>query len=152
MDSSGSDRGTTITAALIVGSNCSIANVGDSRTYLLRDGKLNQITRDHSLVAKLVASNQIKPSEVRSHPRRNQILRTLGDKPGVEVDIFTKTLHTGDQLLLCSDGLWEMVLDDAISAIMMNSRTPQAACDQLIETANAEGGEDNISVIVIWVE
>jgi serine/threonine protein phosphatase PrpC len=149
---SGHDRGTTITAALIVGETCSIANVGDSRTYLVRDGSMTPITKDHSLVASLVASNMIKPSEVRSHPQRNQIYRTLGDKLEVEVDIFTETLVPGDQLLLCSDGLWEMVLDDEIVKILQASRTPQSACDRLIEAANNGGGEDNISVIVIWLE
>jgi serine/threonine protein phosphatase PrpC len=150
--STGRDRGTTITAALIVGETCSVANVGDSRTYLLRGDQLTQTTQDHSLVASLVASNMLKPSEVRSHPQRNQILRTLGDKPEVEVDIFQKTLRPGDQLMLCSDGLWEMVLDDGITKILRSARTPQSACDRLIEAANAGGGEDNISVIVIWIE
>jgi len=149
---SGRDRGTTITAALIVGETCSVANVGDSRTYLVRNGTMTPITKDHSLVASLVASNMIKPSEVRSHPQRNQIYRTLGDKPEVEVDIFTETLVPGDQLLLCSDGLWEMVLDDEIAKILQASRTPQSACDRLIEAANNGGGEDNISAIVVWLE
>ncbi len=149
---SGSDRGTTITAALIVGNTCTIANVGDSRTYLMRGNRLEQITQDHSVVAKLVASGMITPAEVRSHPQRNQIFRTLGDKPQVEVDIFQKTLAPGDQLLLCSDGLWEMVLDQDIGKVMINARTPQSACDRLIEAANAGGGDDNISVIVVWLE
>jgi protein phosphatase len=150
--SRGRDRGTTITAALIIGETCAVANVGDSRTYLMRENYLNQITQDHSLVASLVASNMIEPSEVRSHPQRNQIYRTLGDKPEIEVDIFQRTLEPGDQLILCSDGLWEMVLDDAMANILQNSRTPQSACDRLIEAANAGGGEDNISVVVVWLE
>jgi serine/threonine protein phosphatase PrpC len=100
----------------------------------------------------MVASNMIEPDEVRTHPQRNQIYRTLGDKPQVEIDIFQKTLKPGDQLLLCSDGLWEMVLEGEIENIMMNARTPQSASDRLIESANAAGGEDNISVIVVWLE
>jgi serine/threonine protein phosphatase PrpC len=150
--SQGRDRGTTITAALVVGETCSVANVGDSRTYLWRGNKLEQITQDHSLVAGLLASNMIQPGEVRAHPQRNQIYRTLGDKPKVEVDIFQKMLQPGDQLLLCSDGLWEMVLDGAIAKILQGARTPQSACDRLIDAANKAGGEDNISVIVIWLE
>ena len=148
----GSNRGTTITAALVVGDSCSIANVGDSRTYLFHNEELCQITRDHSLVASMLAAGMIKPEEVRSHPQRNQILRQLGDKPNVEVDIFSAMLAAGDKLILCSDGLWEMVLDEEIQNLVAQSPTAQAASDRLVELANRAGGEDNISVMVISIE
>jgi serine/threonine protein phosphatase PrpC len=148
----GSDRGTTITAVLIVGELCAVSNVGDSRTYRLRQGKLEQITQDHSLVAALVSSGVIKPEEVRRHPQRNTIWRSLGNGPTVEVDIFQRVLASGDRLLLCSDGLWEMVLDAEIEQIVRQAASPQVACDQLIDAANRAGGDDNISVIVVWIE
>ncbi len=147
-----SDLGSTVTAALLIGDTATIVNVGDSRTYRLRNDQLVQITRDHSLVARLVEANIIYPEEVRSHPRRNQIYRSLGHKPDVEIDTFTVPMQRGDRLILCCDGLWEMVLDQDIKRIIKASRTPQEACDQLIIAANAAGGEDNISVIVVEME
>jgi protein phosphatase len=149
---SGSERGTTMTAAMVMGDEAIIANVGDSRTYLFHDGALTPITQDHSLVASLVKAGQITPDEVYSHPQRNQIYRSLGDKAQVEVDIYAQHLEQGDRLLLCSDGLWEMVRDPDIARILAHNASAQAACDALIAAANDNGGEDNISAIVVNIE
>jgi len=144
--------GSTVTAALIQNDRVCIANVGDSRTYLLRDDELTLLTKDHSLVAKLVESNQITQEEVYTHPQRNLIYRSLGaGHKNIEVDIFHKTLRPGDKLLLCSDGLWEMVHHQDLLTIVREHTSPQVICDKLIERANANGGEDNITAIVVHV-
>ncbi len=154
----GKKLGSTVTAALIIGDVATIANVGDSRAYLLRAGRLEQITQDHSLVARLVDAGVINPEDVRQHPRRNEIYRSLGHKQRLEVDTFTRQLQAGDRLILCSDGLWEMVTDTEIQAIVEAERTdsgaysPQQVCDTLVKAANRAGGEDNISVIVVAME
>jgi len=146
------DAGTTITLALVIANRAVIGNVGDSRTYLIRNKKLQQITKDHSLVATMVENHQIKPSEVYSHPQRNLIYRSLGLKNEVEVDIFVQFFKPGDRLLLCSDGLWEMVPDEElIVQLVTEAETPDAACRQLIEVANQAGGEDNISALVVKI-
>lgn len=144
------DAGTTLTLALVQGSRAIIANVGDSRTYLLRDHQLRQVTQDHSLVASLVASGQIRPEEVFTHPQRNVIYRSLGQKQRMPVDIFVETLQPGDTLLLCSDGLWEMLRTSReIGALLESESDPALICQQLIDAANRAGGEDNIGVVVV---
>ncbi len=145
--------GTTVTAALVAGTTAHIVNVGDSRTYLYRqcDG-LTQITRDHSVVARLVEEKLIDVDEIYTHPRRNEIYRCLGERASVEVDTFSMPLQAGDSLLLCSDGLWEMVRDPDIEGILQCSHSsPSQACTQLIQAALNGGGQDNISVIVVHV-
>ncbi len=144
--------GSTVTAALIQNEQAYIANVGDSRTYLLRGNKLTPLTRDHSLVARLVESKQIEPEDVYTHPQRNLIYRSLGaGHKNIEVDVFHEVLRPGDKLLLCSDGLWEMIRHDDLRAILSEQSSPQAICEKLINLANENGGEDNITAIVVHV-
>jgi len=147
------NAGTTLTMALVYGDMAIVANVGDSRTYLLRGGEMRQITRDHSLIAGLVASGNVKPEEAFTHPVRNVIVRSLGREAEVEVDLFVEQLYSGDTLLLCSDGLWEMVREDAVLAsTVRGAATSMDASRALVDAANAGGGVDNISVIVVRVE
>jgi serine/threonine protein phosphatase PrpC len=148
-----SDMGTTLAVALIIGNTAYIANVGDSRVYLYREDEgLVQITRDHSSVARLVEAGAITPDEVYSHPKRNEIYRSLGHQATIKVDTFSVPLQIGDMLLLCSDGLWEMVRDAAIEGII-ESTLPDLArtCDQLRHAALNGGGKDNISMIAASV-
>jgi serine/threonine protein phosphatase PrpC len=147
----GTDMGSTITGFMIVGDLAYIFNVGDSRTYMQRDGKLYQLTNDHSLVGQLVAGGLIEPDDVYTHPQRSQIYRSLGDKLNVQIDIFKQQVTPGDILLSCSDGLWEMVRNPQITDILNNAPDPHTACTRLIEAANANGGEDNVSAVVVFV-
>lgn len=141
--------GTTCTAAILEGQRLIIAQVGDSRAYLLHAGTLQQITRDHSLVADLIDSGEITPEEARNHPWRSYITRALGLDPRVEPDIYELNIHPGDRLMLCSDGLYSMVHDDKIADILNRTESPQKATDRLVKAALDAGGSDNVSVIVI---
>ncbi len=144
--------GCTVTMAFIQNEQAYIANVGDSRTYLLRNGKLEALTKDHSLVARLVESKQIEPDEIYSHPQRNLIYRSLGaGRQVVEVDVFPTVLQPNDILFLCSDGLWEMVRHQDLLKELSEQSSPQQICDTLINLANAHGGVDNITAIVVKV-
>lgn len=147
------DMGSTLTMALVVGDHATIANVGDSRTYLYRDGKLKRVTRDHSLVMRLVELGQIEDKDIYTHPQRNAVLRSLGDKPDLEIDIFSARLYSGDVLLLCSDGQWEMTQDPEMERMIAAHGDPQQACEEFIRAANKAGGEDNVtSVLVRFLE
>lgn len=146
----GTNMGTTLVAALVIGDSVHIANVGDSRAYYLTNNDtIRQITTDHSLVERLVALGQIKPDEARVHPQRNVIYRTIGDKEEAEIDFFIQKLSPGDSLLLCSDGLSGKVEDSEILQIVSLSRSPQEACERLVQAANDHGGDDNITVIIV---
>jgi serine/threonine protein phosphatase PrpC len=146
-----SDMGTTMTAVLLWGSTAYVVNVGDSRTYMYRksDG-LYQVTRDHSIVARLVEHGAITADQVYTHPKRNEIYRSLGNHPSVEVDTFTVPVRVGDVLLLCSDGLWEMMRDFEIEEIVRAS-IPYSSqiCAMLVQAALNRGGKDNISVVAV---
>jgi serine/threonine protein phosphatase PrpC len=128
-----------------------LVNVGDSRTYLLRHGRLRRVTVDHSYVQELVATGHITDDEARTHPRRNIVTRALGIDPAVRVDAWTLPLVRGDRFLLCSDGLVDEVRDDEIVSVLQTVTEPQAAADELVALANRQGGRDNISVIVVDV-
>lgn len=145
----GSDMGTTCTAVLLLGRTFYIAHVGDSRAYLLEDGKLRALTSDHSTVGRLIAMGQITPEASRTHPLRNQLYRTIGQQPDVEVDIGYEPFGNSTHLLLCSDGLWSMISEEQMARAVLQSPWPHDACDELISLANLAGGEDNISAVVV---
>jgi PPM family protein phosphatase len=150
--SSARGLGCTVTAALVQDDQAYVLNVGDSRTYLYRDGMLTRLTRDHSLVQRLVEEKQIEPDDVYSHPQRNLIYRSLGaGHKNVDADVFHETLLPGDTLLLCCDGLWEMVRQQGLLTVLQKEHDPQKICDTLIDMANANGGEDNITAVVVQV-
>lgn len=141
--------GTTLTAAFVFEDEATIAQVGDSRAYLLHDGQLQRITRDHSLVADLIEQGRLTEAEARFHPQRSVITRALGSDPHMQPDLYTLHVEEGDRLLLCSDGLCSMISDEDIEEILLDNPAPAHACDALVEEAIIAGGLDNVTVIVI---
>ncbi|MEO7003048.1 MAG: protein phosphatase 2C domain-containing protein [Ktedonobacterales bacterium] len=145
------DMGSTLVAALIANDTAYIVNAGDSRGYVFDGETLRRITNDHSLVEQLIVSGMIAPEERYTHPNRNQIFRSLGNDPTVDLDLFTQKLKPGMRLLLCSDGLWEMTHDEELARILRETPNARAACEALVKSANANGGEDNITAVVVEI-
>lgn len=141
--------GSTVVMALVMGHRAHIANVGDSRAYLLQPEHIEQISVDHSLVERLVQIGQLTREEARTHKNRNVIYNTIGEKPDMDVSLYHTTIRPGERLLLCSDGLSGMVTDDDLLAISQNQPAPDRACRAMIEAAKLAGGSDNITCIIV---
>jgi len=139
--------GTTLVAAIVRGDECVIVNVGDSRAYLIGNGSIMRVTRDHSLVEELVARGELTREAARTHPRKNIITRALGVDQQVKSDIFEAALHKGDILLLCTDGLSNVVLDEEILKTASSSRNMESLCRKLMKIALRRGAPDNVTVL-----
>jgi PPM family protein phosphatase len=148
------DMGSTLTLVVAEGDRATVAHVGDSRAYLWRSGQMHQLTEDHSVPGALLKQGRITVEEAHNHPHRSVLYRCLGLKPKVEVDIYPSVmLQPGDTLLLCSDGLWDMLYPDERLAALLNSEASlQAICRRLVDAANDAGGEDNITSVLVRVE
>lgn len=144
--------GSTAVACLLHGSGVTIAHVGDSRAYLLRSGVLLPLTRDHSWVAEQIENGFLTPEEARRHPFRNVITQALGNGGDLDVVVREVPVEPGDVLLLCSDGLSGMVYDEELSAILVGAPTLEQAARQMVRRANDNGGEDNITVVLVGIE
>jgi serine/threonine protein phosphatase PrpC len=150
-DSSRAGMGTTLTAAMLRDDEVAFGHVGDSRAYLLRDGQLKRLTKDHSLVEELRRQGRLTEEQAEEHPQRSIITRALGPEPSVNVDTMTFPARDGDVFLLCSDGLTTMVSDDEIREILVGSKNLRAAVNRLVDAANRGGGRDNITAIAFRV-
>ena len=146
-DAEAAGMGTTMTVALVEDSVVTFGHVGDSRAYILREGVLEQLTEDHSLVAELVRVGKLSPEEAESHPQRSVVTRILGTDPDVDVDTFTVDARPGDVFLICSDGLTTMIGDDDIGRVLTERSSLDDAAKELVQLANKAGGEDNITVV-----
>ena len=144
--------GTTLTCALLLGPRAYIAHVGDSRAYLRSDATIDRLTNDHSLVNQLVEIGQLTAEQAAVHPRRNILCRAVGQGGALRVDVVSRRLFPGDRILLCSDGLWGLLPDDQIWQIVDGASTLPEACDALVAQANASGGTDNISAILLRMD
>jgi protein phosphatase len=144
--------GTTLTAAYLDDDELALAHVGDSRAYLLRDGELSRLTRDHTLVEELVRRGELTEAQAAEHPQRSIITRALGPEPDIDIDLHTHRVHAGDVLLLCSDGLTGMIGEDDVQEILASAPSLRDAGRQLVDAANEAGGRDNITVVLFRLE
>jgi protein phosphatase len=148
----GTDMGTTLVCMLVLHDKVGfVANVGDSRCYVLHEGALTQVTKDHSLVQKLVERGRIAPEEARNHPQNHILLRTVGTERDIEIDLFRVDLTSGDRVLLCSDGLWGEVDDREIESILTTYADPRIAARELVRAAHQGGGKDNVTLMVVTI-
>jgi PPM family protein phosphatase len=151
-DPAASGMGTTMTVALVEGDVVTFGHVGDSRAYLVRDGSMEQLTEDHSLVNELLKSGKLSPEEAETHPQRSVITRAVGTDPDVDVESFTVDAHVGDVFLICSDGLTDMVADDEILGVLDRHHDDlDRATKALVSAANRGGGVDNITVVAFAI-
>ncbi|MGD8604090.1 MAG: protein phosphatase 2C domain-containing protein [Anaerolineales bacterium] len=141
--------GTTLTVAVLLGHQVTIGHVGDSRAYIIANGTSEVITRDHSLVERLRELGQLTQEEAARHPQRNVLYRAIGQGANLEVDVVTHPAPNGGHMLLCSDGLWGVIGDESILDIVSNASNPQEACRQMVRAANAAGGPDNITAVLV---
>jgi protein phosphatase len=142
--------GTTLTVAFLLGEQMTIGHVGDSRAYIINRDQTEVITRDHSLVERLKELGQLTADEAATHPQRNVLYRAIGQGDNLEVDVFTQPVPKDGYLLLCSDGLWGEVEDAEIRRIILDHADPQQACEELVRAANAAGGPDNITAVLVY--
>jgi len=143
--------GSTIVVSFIDGNMLHTCHVGDSRVYVINPYSIRQVTNDHSTVAELVRLGEMTREEARHSPRKNEITQALGAPIPVRPECNQHVLHKGDVVLLCSDGLWEMLSDEEIQNIVVERKTVEGACRKLTEQANAAGGNDNITVVLVEV-
>ncbi len=143
--------GTTLSAIAIIGNLAYIVHVGDSRAYLIHDDKIEQLTTDHTLVQRLLEMNELTPEEAENYPQKNVLYRAIGQNENLKMERLVRTLPPSSQVLVCTDGLWDMVEDDILKVVTQDAASPQEACDRLVNLAIDRGGADNISVIILKV-
>ncbi len=143
--------GTTLSTVAIVGNLAYLVHVGDSRAYLIHNDEIEQLTTDHTLVQRLVEMKELTPEEAEYYPQKNVLYRAIGQNESLKVERLIRTLPSAAQMILCSDGLWDLVDDETMKRVTLESSSPQEACDRLVSLANDHGGTDNISVIILKI-